>query len=88
MQTSGNIVVNGVTYTIGNTYSFKGSVSGKASSDGTGATAMSLNDLKSNYSDYSAYYPKMKLGASAGRMRIICLKKQQTIEFFNFNDNI
>ena len=63
MQTSGNIVVNGVTYTLGNTYSFKGNVSGKASSDGSGATAMSLNDLKSNYSEYSSYYPEMKLGA-------------------------
>ncbi len=62
MQTSGTITVNGTTYTIGNTYSFKGTASGKASSDGTGATALSLNDLKSNYSSYSSYYPKMKLG--------------------------
>ncbi len=62
MQTSGTVTVNGTTYTIGNTYSFKTNVSGRASSDGTGATAMSLDELKSTYSGYTAYYPKMKLG--------------------------
>ncbi len=62
MQTSGTVTVNGTTYTIGNTYSFKGTVSGRASSDGTGTTAMSLDELKSSYSGYASYYPKMVLG--------------------------
>ena len=61
MQTSGNIVVNGVTYTLRNTYEFNANVSGNASSDGSGATALSLDALKSNYSDYAAYYPKMRV---------------------------
>lgn len=61
MQENGTITVNGTNFTLGSTYSFKGSVRGKTSSDGSGAIALSLDELKSAYSEYAGYYPKMVL---------------------------
>ena len=62
MQSSGTITVDGTTYTLGNTYSFEGSVQGRGSSDGSNGTALSLDELGGSYSDYkSNFYPKMRL---------------------------
>lgn len=62
MQSSGKITRNGTEYTLGNKYNFVGSVSGKASSDGSGATAMCLDELAGSASDYKKnFYPQMRL---------------------------